>query len=821
MKVLGRRPMLGEVLEYYARDDFLSFLMGTLQAHRVVTVIPERAHWEPDWARDEVQPASVDELRQSILEQIATQLPDTALDERPAHYPSFHVSVWRRDRSGQHVGGREHAPGKHRARDCVFEADLPTWRDAFRDVGSIVALLDRHQVPYRHKFSGHRSLHVVIPAEVVPRPYQGRGTIQLARLLVGWSGSQAHGLPQITRMPYSLNEDTGLVCLPIARGALAAFRPWQASVHLVEVDPEAWEEDLTGTAEGGLASLLEALEGWDERSRPRLFLAPDTARLAAGYRARLAELDERGRAIAGNEPLAETWLLDRLDSGEADARWLACEAYLLRGTGLSKAGFARLLGEQEPYARAAATDVVLRFGNDVTPHIVRAIADPTGSSSAKASAAYLLTQSEELREQVLEAIAAQGGVSHEALILAACLSGTIAGDWQRALTMVQPVREDPGAAPRTRTQLAALGMMREMGSWSKREGAVQAQRLAALGPEVTDLLLAAASTLMRRLRRDVIGALGILADVRAIELLIRALDDDYTKVRRKALQGLIAIGEPALPALIEAAASDQATVRRYAVHCLGKIADPRGRQVVLDALEDGEPKVRRQATRALLTLATVDDVPVLAQFLREAGWENALQVVDVLDGLGQGGQSVMRGMALEERNLPAAYYLAREGDARGREILAERLAEGGMIEEMAAELLRELKDGRCVPTYARVLPAIVDWRGAFLAQEMARIGGPEAIAVAVAALSHTSRHARRGAARGLAEAKDPATVLPLLGALEDEDSKVRSLAADALVEIGDAALEPVQHALAQAPSHGGRSRSHLQRVLQRLVDKGR
>ena len=31
------------------------------------------------------------------------------------------------------------------------------------------------------------------------------------------------------------NEDTGLVCLPIARGALAAFRPWQANLHLAEV----------------------------------------------------------------------------------------------------------------------------------------------------------------------------------------------------------------------------------------------------------------------------------------------------------------------------------------------------------------------------------------------------------------------------------------------------------------------------------------------------------------------------------------------------------------------------------------------------------
>ncbi|MFL7811488.1 MAG: HEAT repeat domain-containing protein, partial [Anaerolineae bacterium] len=369
---------------------------------------------------------------------------------------------------------------------------------------------------------------------------------------------------------------------------------------------------------------------------------------------------------------------------------------------------------------------------------------------------------------------------------------------------------------RTHTQMAALEILRQMGGWSKREGAILSQQLAALGPEVTDLLLAAAGTPHPRMRRDVIGALGILSDPRATELLIRALGDGYSRVRRKAVQGLIAIGETAVPALIEATASDQASIRRYAVHCLGKIGDARGRPVVLGALDGGDAHVRRQATRALLGLATVDDVPRLQQFFREAALDNALETIETLAGLGEAARDAMRQMAFEERNLPAAYFVAREGDVRGREILAERLAEGGAVEEMAAELLRELKDARCVPYFARELPAIVDWRGAFLAQEMGHIGGPEAIAVAVDALSSQSRHARRGAARGLAVARDPTTVAPLLRALEDEDRKVRSLAADALVEIGRPAIAPLRRALEETTRHGSRSRPHLQRVLQRL-----
>jgi hypothetical protein len=30
-KVLGRKPTLGQVLDYYTRDDFLLFLLHTLQ----------------------------------------------------------------------------------------------------------------------------------------------------------------------------------------------------------------------------------------------------------------------------------------------------------------------------------------------------------------------------------------------------------------------------------------------------------------------------------------------------------------------------------------------------------------------------------------------------------------------------------------------------------------------------------------------------------------------------------------------------------------------------------------------------------------------
>ena len=66
----GRKPTLGEVIEYYTREDFLTFLKHLLTTTRVVTVIPRKLHWEPNWKEDEVIGDTLESLRLSILSKI-------------------------------------------------------------------------------------------------------------------------------------------------------------------------------------------------------------------------------------------------------------------------------------------------------------------------------------------------------------------------------------------------------------------------------------------------------------------------------------------------------------------------------------------------------------------------------------------------------------------------------------------------------------------------------------------------------------------------------------------------------------------------------
>ena len=329
----------------------------------------------------------------------------------------------------------------------------------------VLELLDDYGVYYRHKFSGHRSLHVTLPAAVLPRGYRGKAASRLARKLLSWGRSQAHRLPKITRMPYSLNEDTGLVCLPIKRGELAAFRPWQANVHLVEVC-DIWRDDVLAQAE--LDALVSALDGTDPSkvAMGKRFFAVDFATVTAQVRQQTRSLQGTGpigaawRQLAEGQALPEQTLLDALTSAEPDVRWLSAEAYLLNGTTLSEHGFSALLAQNEEYVQPSAIDILMRFEEDILPYLVQMFKQLERHPDQALRAAYLLTQSDSLRSRALEMLIQDADRSRDALIVSACLLGSMIGDWPSAFGLLQEMRvaqnltaRDLSFDPRSRRRL--------------------------------------------------------------------------------------------------------------------------------------------------------------------------------------------------------------------------------------------------------------------------------------------------------------------------------------------------------------------------------
>jgi HEAT repeat protein len=103
-----------------------------------------------------------------------------------------------------------------------------------------------------------------------------------------------------------------------------------------------------------------------------------------------------------------------------------------------------------------------------------------------------------------------------------------------------------------------------------------------------------------------------------------------------------------------------------------------------------------------------------------------------------------------------------------------------------------------------------------VATELGRIGNDQAVAALIEALSRDNRLIRRGAVRGLAEARDPAAVGPLIRCLEDEDPKVRRLAAAALSEVGESAVAPLKRALEECRMRGKHGQDLVRNVLRKL-----
>lgn len=138
--------------------------------------------------------------------------------------------------------------------------------------------------------------------------------------------------------------------------------------------------------------------------------------------------------------------------------------------------------------------------------------------------------------------------------------------------------------------------------WLGREVAAAALGNIGAAEAVPDLIRAA---WLPETRNAAIGALAEIGDSRAIDVLLSALSDpEEPEAQKAASDGLMNIGEPAVPALIDkieirSKEDPQNHERALVVKILGEIGDLRAIDPLTRALDDPSAEVRKNAETAL------------------------------------------------------------------------------------------------------------------------------------------------------------------------------------------------------------------------------
>jgi len=121
--------------------------------------------------------------------------------------------------------------------------------------------------------------------------------------------------------------------------------------------------------------------------------------------------------------------------------------------------------------------------------------------------------------------------------------------------------------------------------------------LAAIGSPAVELLIKALNDKNTNIRRGALEVLGRIKDSRAIEALIMTLRDEH--MHWEVINILKKMGRPTVEPLIGALENKKSRIRKGAVDALGKIRDVKAVEPLIMSLKDKNPDVRWSVARAL------------------------------------------------------------------------------------------------------------------------------------------------------------------------------------------------------------------------------
>ena len=276
-------------------------------------------------------------------------------------------------------------------------------------------------------------------------------------------------------------------------------------------------------------------------------------------------------------------------------------------------------------------------------------------------------------------------------------------------------------------------------------------------------------------------ALGAIGDASAVEPLSETLKDKSGTVRQEAVKALWGIGDAsAVKALIKALESEDKNVRLCAAKALGAIGDATAAEPLTGALKDKNTPVRRAAAAALGKIG------------------HPLATEPLVNALKDKDEGVRR---------EAEEALGKIRDMSVDHLITSLKAKDASVRKSAVRALREVGTAAVIEPLSEALKdkdEDVRWEAVLalrclLYNKETLIGGERAVQSLIEALKDENVHVRSVAAQVLGAIRDAAAAKPLTEALARnkslEDYRVREDAGKSLVAIGKPAVEPLIEAL--------------------------
>jgi len=531
IRTFGRYPTLGEMKEYYAREDVLDFLYDECQA-RNIDIAFRGKRWP-------INPQSKAELAEIIEKMIENKIEPAYAGVEIKDFDDIRLET------SDYLSFHSHASiisgDKLTGFDIIFEKDRQGWRRCFEPLIGTIKLLDDFGVCYCMKYSGVRSLHLMIPFEVFPKQFKGesilsqRAQIQsmIGNYFVRHCGMEIDTQSGIIRLAYSLNEDNGLVSLPISSDELHYFRPWEANIHNVTID-KPWHGDIPAGASRNMLNFLREVYSDDantseEKSRKISFGLEVVPQKRSNYlnKSDKYPMKKWAEQLKADEQVARVeaaWHLMRtpenvpistLEEGLADenpdVRWYLTEALQknLDADAMKLAG--RMLWDDDQFVRISAMDALVLSGENVLQTISNSLSD------------NVIASMDALNDIIgtIKKVCPEGEVWIYSTLLA-------------ILQAIRCLRID---------NLTVVPMLIESLKYSGARFSV-ARVLGAIGASAAvPALIEILEDKRQSVRIMVAKALGAIGEPTAVPALTKALQDESKRVRHEAAEALRNIGE--------------------------------------------------------------------------------------------------------------------------------------------------------------------------------------------------------------------------------------------------------------------------------------